>query len=167
MLQRLAFSAMIGGVGGEFSFDVEPDPLPGNIPYTPNPNSSITIFENTIPNAIFDPNFIGINITKGDLGSFAYLVHVDFDIYQTTGSNKTYTLYLFRGSSVGFGGTSRPNRSAGKVTIANNSSGEWGATWIVPPTQLGDNKAIRIQLAADVKHSVQFQKCLFRIERLG
>jgi hypothetical protein len=92
-----------------------------------------------------DPNFIGINITNGDLGSYAYLVHVDFDVFQY-GSTRTYTLYVFRGSSANPGGVAYPNQSAGKVTGTTGQSGEWGASWIVSPPApgLGTNNAIRV-----------------------
>jgi hypothetical protein len=171
MTRRSLFSARIGGTGQEtFSFNVGTVPAPTNIPRTTNPNTSATIYENTIPHAVLDPEFVGINVTKGDLGKYAYLVHVDFDVYQTTGSNKTYTLYLFRGSSGGPGGVAIPNHSAGKVTVATNQSGEWGASWIIPPPSPGlgiANNAMLVQLAADANHSVEFQGCKFRIERLG
>jgi len=166
MTSRRLFSAMVGGTPQEtFNFNVLTTPT--NIPRTTNPNTSVMIYENTIPHAILDPNFIGINITKGDLGNNAYLIHVDFDVYQTTGSSKTYTLYLFRGSSDG--GVAIPNHSAGKVTVVTNQTGEWGASWIIPPTPPGEgtNDALLVQLVADTNHSVQFQGCKFRIERLG
>lgn len=170
MTKRRLFSAKVGGTPPEvFNFNVTAVPVPTDIPRTTNPNTSVTTYENTIPHAIVDPNFIGINITKGDLGPYAYLIHVDFDVFQNTASNRTYTLYLFRGSSGGPGGVAIPNHSAGKVTVRANESGEWGASWIIPPppTGLGTDKAIRVQLAADTNHSVQFQGCRFRIERLG
>jgi len=167
MTKRRLFSARVGGTPQEiFNFNVGTSPT--NILRTTNPNTSVTIYENTIPHAILDPNFIGINITKGDLGNYAYLIHVDFDVYQTTGSNRTYTLYLFRGSS-GDGGVAIPNHSAGKVTVATNQTGEWGASWIIPPTPpgVGTNNALLVQLVADTNHSVEFQGCKFRIELLG
>ena len=169
MTTRKVFSATVGGTPqGTFNFNVGTVPVPTNIPRTTNPNTSVTVYENTIPHAILDPNFLGINITKGDLGSHAYLIHVYFDVYQSTGSNKTYTLYLFRGSSGGPGGIAIPNHSAGKVTVAANQSGEWGASWIIPPIPpgLSNNNALLVQLAADTNHSVQFQRCSFRVERL-
>jgi hypothetical protein len=168
--KRRLFSAKVGGTAAEvFNFNVGAVPIPADIPRLTNPNTSVTIYENAIPHAIIDPHFIGLNITSGNLGSYAYLVHVDFDVFQSTGSNKTYTLYLFRGSSGNPGGVAYPNQSAGKVTVATGQSGEWGASWIVSPPApgLGTNNAIRVQLAADTNHAVQFQGCKFRIERLG
>ena len=84
------------------------------------------------------------------------------------GSTRTYTLYLFRGSSASPGGVAYPNQSAGKLAVPTGQSGEWGASWIVSPPApgLGTNNAIRVQLAADTNHVVQFQGCKFRIERL-
>jgi hypothetical protein len=166
---RRVFSAAVGGTPqGAFNFNVTAVPIPADIPRTTNPNTTVTIYEHAIPHAVMDPNFIGINITKGDLGSYAYLVHVDFDVFQSTGSTKTYTLYLFRGSSASPGGVAYPNQSAGKVTVPTGQSGEWGASWIVAPPApgLGTDNAIRVQLAADTNHAVQFQACTFRIERL-
>ena len=165
--QRPRFSARIGGTQqGAFNFNV--GTLPTSIPRTTNPNTSVTIYENTIAHAVLDPNFIGIKITTGDLGSYAYLVHVDFDVKQNTGSNKTYTLNIFRGSSGAPAGIARPNQSAGTLILGANKSGEWGASWIIPPTPPGldNNNAMLIQLAADTNHSVQVQACSFRIERL-
>jgi hypothetical protein len=167
--KRRVFSAQVGGTPlGVFNFTVGAVPQPSDIPRTTNPNTSVTIYEHAIPHAMMDSNFIGINITNGDLGSYAYLVHVDFDVFQSTGSTKTYTLYVFRGSSANPGGVAYPNQSAGKVTVPTGQSGEWGASWIVSPPApgLGTNNAIRVQLAADANHVVQFQGCRFRIERL-
>jgi hypothetical protein len=168
MTRRRLFSAKVGGTPAEvFNFNV--GTVPGDIPRTANPNTSVTTYERTIPHAVLDPNFIGINIVRRDLGPYAYLVHVDFDLFQTSAGNRTYTLYIFRGSSVGPGGVAIPNHSAGRVTVAANQSSEWGASWMIapPPPGLGNDKAIRVQLAADTNHSVEFQGCTFRIERLG
>jgi hypothetical protein len=170
MTARRVFSAKVGGTQPEaFNFNVGAVPIPSDIPRTTNPMTSVTLYENAIPHAIVDPNFIGISLTKGDLGNDAYLVHVDFDVFQTTGSNRTYTLYLFRGSSGGPAGVAVPNQSAGKVTVATGQTGEWGASWIVsaPAPGLSANNSLRVQLAADTNHVVQFQACRFRIERLG
>jgi hypothetical protein len=153
--RRRVFSAQVGGTPqGAFNLNVSAVPQPTDIPRTTNPN--------------MDPNFIGMNITNGDLGSYAYLVHVDFDVFQSTGSTRTYTLYLFRGSSANPGGVAFPNQSAGKVTVPTGQSGEWGASWIVSPPApgLSTNNTIRVRLAADTNHVVQFQGCKFRIERL-
>jgi hypothetical protein len=168
--RRRLFAAMVGGTPqGVFNFNVGTVPVPTDIPRTTNPNTTVTIYENTIPHAVMDPNFVGVKLTRGKLGIYAYLIHVDFDVFQSTGSNKTYTLYLFRGSSGGPGGVAMPNQSAGKVTLATNQSGEWGASWIISPTPpgLGTDNSLRVQLAADANHSVEFQQCRFRIEQLG
>ena len=165
---REVFSAKVGGKAPEdFNFNVGAGPT--DIPRTTNPATTVTIYENAIPHAIIDPQFIGINVTKGDLGDSAYLVHVDFDVFQSTGGNRTYTLHVFRGSSGNPGGIALPNQSAGRLTVPTVQSGEWGASWIIaaPAPGLSTNNAIRVQLAADMNHAVQFQGCRFRIERLG
>src|SRR6516165_5998885 len=113
---REVFSARVGGRAPEdFNFNVGAGPA--DIPRTTNPNTTVTIYENDIPHAILDPNFIGISLTRGDLGDSAYLVQVDFDVFQSTGANRTYTLHVFRGSSGNPGGIAIPNQSAGKLTV--------------------------------------------------
>ena len=167
--RRRVFSAQVGGTPqGAFNLNVSTVPQPTDIPRTTNPNTSVTIYENAIPHAAMDPNFIGMNITNGDLGSYAYLVHVDFDVFQVREAPGPTRCICFEGQArileaSHFLTSLRARSRNQQVNLAN---GERRGSSHRPHQALARTTRSVVPLAADTNHVVQFQGCKFRIERL-